>query len=83
MDGVFIQNLMYCLDELGYVNSDLKGWWASTIVNFIHNIDPANTHYRWLGDTQSGVYLADSSYDIRSWYVNCSALINSLLYIYI
>ena len=70
-DGWDLQNLFYCLDELGYVNPDLKSWWPNAIVNFIHNIDPSNTHYRWLGDTQSGVILQDSSYFIRSWYSNC------------
>lgn len=51
-DGWDLQNLFYILDELGYVSESAKEWWPRAIVNFIHNVDPGNTHYRWLGDTQ-------------------------------
>jgi hypothetical protein len=69
-DGWDLQNLMYVLDELGYVNDVVKNWYPRALVNFIHNVDPANTHYRWLGDTQSEVFLNDFSGYIWSFISN-------------
>jgi len=66
-----LANSWYVLDELGYVNSKLKSWWATTIVNLIHNVDPANTHFRWLGDTQSDPYFDSYSGYIWSFTTNC------------
>jgi len=70
-DGWDLQNLLYVLDELGYVSDLTKNWWPTALISFIHNIDPANTHYRWLGDTQSGVMLASYSGYIWSGVSNC------------
>jgi len=66
-----LANSWFVLDELGYVNPTLKSWWPNTIINLIHNIDPANTHFRWLGDTQSDPYFDVFSGDIWSYTTNC------------
>ena len=70
-DGWDLQNLFYVLDELGYVSNDVKNWWPKALISFIHNVDPSNTHYRWLGDTQSGVDLVSYSGYIWSGIANC------------
>jgi hypothetical protein len=54
------QNLFYVMDELGIINaefSDLKQWWVNSLTYFMHSVDPANTHYRWIGDQQNTVEL--------------------------
>jgi hypothetical protein len=54
------QNLFYIMDELGVINAefpDLKPWWANSLTYFMHSVDPANTHYRWIGDQQNTVEL--------------------------
>ena len=70
-DGWDLQNLIYILDELGYVSDVTKKWWPNAIKTFIHNIDPANTHYRWVGDTQSDVFLTTYTGYIWSGVSNC------------
>jgi hypothetical protein len=69
-DGWDLQNLWYILDEVGYVSDLVKNWYPKAILYFIHNVDPANTHYRWLGDTQSEVLLVNFSGYIWSWFSN-------------
>jgi hypothetical protein len=54
------QNLFYVMDELGIINAefpDLKQWWVNSLTYFMHSVDPANTHYRWIGDQQNTVEL--------------------------
>lgn len=56
------QNLFYVLDELGIINgefAELKPWWANSLQFFMHSVDPANTHYHWLGDQQNSLVLAE------------------------
>jgi hypothetical protein len=56
------QNLFYIMDELGVIDAefpDLKRWWANSLTYFMHSVDPANTHYRWIGDQQNSVDLAE------------------------
>ncbi|MFZ2726939.1 MAG: hypothetical protein WAX77_11855 [Methylococcaceae bacterium] len=68
------QNLFYVLDELGITNAefaDLKPWWVHSLTYFMHSVDPANTHYRWIGDQQSTVQLDQASGYIRSYLSNC------------
>jgi len=66
-----LANSWYVLDELGYVNQKLTSWWPTAIVNLIHNVDPAKTHFRWLGDTQSDTYFANYNGYIVSFTTNC------------
>jgi hypothetical protein len=51
------QNLFYIMDELGVIRAEfpeLDGeWWANSLTYFMHSVDPANTHYRWIGDQQT------------------------------
>jgi len=54
------QNVFYVMDELGVIDAeyaDLKQWWANSLTYFMHSVDPANSHYRWIGDQQNTVEL--------------------------
>lgn len=56
------QNLFYVMDELGVIEAefpDLKRWWVNSLTYFMHSVDPANTHYRWIGDQQNTVDLEE------------------------
>jgi hypothetical protein len=56
------QNLFYVMDELGVIDAeypDLKKWWVNSLSFFMHSVDPANTHYRWIGDQQNTVELGE------------------------
>lgn len=67
------QNLFYVMDELGVIDAefpDLKQWWVNSLMYFIHSIDPANTHWRWIGDQQGDVQLANSTGYIWSFLSN-------------
>jgi hypothetical protein len=69
------QNLYYVLDELGIIDAefpDLKQWWVNSMTYFMHSVDPANTHYRWIGDQQNTVALdpGGGKY-IWSYFSNC------------
>jgi len=68
------QNLFYILDELGVIEQEfpeLKKWWANSLIYFMHSVDPANTHWRWIGDQQSSVELAEYTGYVWSYLSNC------------
>jgi hypothetical protein len=68
------QNLFYVMDELGVINAefpDLKRWWPNSLIYFMHSVDPANTHWRWIGDQQSSVDLTEYTGYIWSYLSNC------------
>ncbi|CAK0752499.1 hypothetical protein CCP4SC76_2320016 [Gammaproteobacteria bacterium] len=67
------QNLFYVMDELGIIDAefpDLKPWWVNSLTYFMHSVDPANTHYRWIGDQQSTVQLDQATGYIWSFLSN-------------
>ncbi|CAK0742141.1 hypothetical protein CCP3SC5AM1_100021 [Gammaproteobacteria bacterium] len=69
------QNLYYIMDELGIIDAefpDLKQWWVNSLTYFMHSVDPANTHYRWIGDQQNTSELdpGGGKY-IWSYFSNC------------
>jgi|GEM_PF-6270467 len=68
------QNLFYVMDELGVIDAefpDLKKWWVNSMVYFMHSVDPANTHYHWIGDQQNTTQLAEATGYIWSYFSNC------------
>ena len=69
------QNLFYIMDELGVIKAEfpeLKEWWANSLTYFMHSVDPANTHYRWIGDQQTNPFIAagEGNY-LWSYLSNC------------
>lgn len=68
------QNLFYVLDELGVIDAeyaDLKVWWVNALTYFMHSVDPANTHWRWIGDQQTDVFLSQGTGYVWSFLSNC------------
>ncbi|CAK0756509.1 exported hypothetical protein [Gammaproteobacteria bacterium] len=68
------QNLFYVMDELGVIDAefpDLKKWWVNSMMYFMHSVDPANSHYRWIGDQQNTVKLTEATGYIWSYFSNC------------
>lgn len=69
------QTLFYVMDELGVIDAefpDLKQWWVNSLTYFMHSVDPANTHYRWIGDQQNSVVLNEGGGKyIWSFFSNC------------
>jgi len=62
------------MDELGIIDAefaDTKKWWVNSLLYFMHSVDPANTHYRWIGDQQTEVFLNDYTGYVYGYLSNC------------